>query len=224
MHTSELADLDQHDMGNPNDDVVGKPAGPSLLTRWQDKSHSLQRLEENYERLGGLIESIQKHLQTQDDRTRKIADALSSLAAPVAKLPESLRRQEEQLAAIAEQLECANERSARFEATLAELPKVADAQRQTLLAVRDEIESAKKTQDRLADSMSGFRDAVAGLTQSSTASLDTLKGLQSTAGERDERLVVLLTEHNRKFSRLFTVAIVLAAVLAAATVASLFIR
>ncbi len=208
----------------PQEDPEDKAAANTILSRWQERSQSISRLEDGYQRLSGLIESIQKHLEAQDSRTQRIADGMENLAATIAKLPDSLKEQQAQLGAIVEQLETGNTRSGRLEAAIAEIPKLADAQRETFLAIRDEIDTGRQTQQRIAESMDGFREAVGSLTQASSTSSETLKSLFATTAASDERLMTLLTDQNKKFSRLFVMAMVLAAILAAANIVSVFMK
>ncbi len=207
----------------PPEDPEEKTGSNTLLSRWQERSQSVQRLEDGYQRLSGLIESIQKHLESQDERTKNISDGMVSLANTISKLPDSLAEQQTQLRAIVEQLESANTRSARLDAAIAEIPKLADAQRETFLAIREEIDATRQVQNRIVDSMDGFREAVGTLTLASSTTVETLKSLHAIAAAGDERLTTVLTEQNKKFSRLLVVAIVMAAVLAAANIVSIFV-
>lgn len=220
----DLADVDDDGLLQPTPGSDDKSTVGTLLSRGQERTQSLQRLEDGYQRLSELVESIQQHLQNQDRRTRQIAEALATLADPITQLPENMRKQHEQLHAIAEQLEAANARSAMIESSITELPKIADAQRETLVTVRDEIAATRKTQDRVADCMDGFRDVVGSLTRASDASVATLQDLRAAAAAADDRLADLLSEQNRKTNLIVIVAIVTAAVLTIATVASIFVN
>lgn len=220
---AELANVDHNGLLKPPTDNDDRNTAGTLLSRRQERTQSLQKLEDGYQRLSELVGSIQKHLDTQDERSRKIGEGLARLTDPITRLPESVDRQHEQLRAIVEQLETANARSGRIESSMAELPKIADAQRETLVAVRDEMDGARKTQERIADSMDGFRDAVGSLNRAADASVASLRELQSATAAGDERLALLLTEQNKKTTTLVIVAIAMAAVLTIATIASMFV-
>ncbi len=218
---ADSAELGDDGPLKPANDLSSRGGVSMLLSRWQERSQSLERLEEGYQRLTELVDAIQSHLQNQDERSRTIANGLNSMVEHVARLPDALQQQHNQLAAIVEQLECAGARSGRMEAVLAELPKIADGQRQTLLALRDQIEASTKTQQGLLDSISGFSDAVGALNQSSTASMQTLRNVQASAEASQNRLANLFTEQSRRLSRLISAGLVVAAVLTVATIVSM---
>ncbi len=147
-----------------------------------------------------------------------------ALAQTVSELPQGLHNQQTQLAAIAEQFEAANARVAQWDDTVSELPNFIETQRETIGVVREQFSAAAKTQKFATESMDRFRETVATLSQSSTASVDTLKQFQAAAADRDERLVGLISDQNKKFSILFGVAIAIASCLSIATLVVLFTR
>lgn len=190
----------------------------------RNQVQAVHRLEDGYVKLTGLVDSIHKHLETQDERTRQIADALSQLAQTLGPFPEAAQAQQAQLAAMADQLESSNARFARWDATVSQIPNLADAQRETLRVFGEQVEITRLTHEQVVQSMEGFGNAVNSLGQAFSASVETLKGLQQSVTSRDDRLGTLLAEQNQKLNRLFVVALVVAAFLGVATVVMPFIR
>ena len=184
--------------------------GLAPLSRRRQREQSIQRLQEGYEQVVGLIGSIHSHLEKQDQRTRQIADALTQLAATTARLPAAAEAQSTQLATIAAQLEASNDRARRWEQTLFDLPKLAEAQREMLSSIGGELEAARQADVRMADTLGGLRDAVHSLGESSAASTRRLGDMQEAASRRDENLQNLMKEQNRRFIWLFVVTLVLA--------------
>ena len=223
ISAADPAQLDEDGLLKPGQDASNRGGVSTLLSRWQERSQSLERLEDGYQKLTDLVDGIQTHLQNQDERSRTIANGLNSMAEHVARLPDVFQQQNSQIAAIVEQLECAGARSGRIEATLGELPKVVDSQRESLLAVRDQIESSTRTQQSLVDSMGELAGAISALNQSSTDSVQTIKSVQVSAEASQVRLADLVSEHSRKLTKLIGVGLGVAGLLTVATVVSMFL-
>lgn len=210
---------------NPATDPIVHDGSRGLLhLRRSGQGQALHRLQDGYVKLTGLVDSIHNHLQTQDDRTRQMADALSQLAQTVGQLPEAAQAQHKQLAVVAEQLESSNARLARWESTISQIPSLGEAQRETLQALGEQIGLTRQTHEHIARSMDGFGEAFNSLGQAFGASVETLKDLQVSAASREDSLTTLLAEHNRRFTRLFVGAIVLAAVVGVSTVVMLILK
>lgn len=194
----------------------------SFLSSRRTQTQAVQRLEGAFDKLASLVDSIHKHLQSQDERTRQIADSLSQLAQSLSQIPDATAMQHRQLTAIAEQLEAGNARAARWESVVSEIPNLADAHRETLNALSDQIDSTRKTEENIVQSMDSLRGTAGSLGDAFTTSVDMLKDLRTASGMRDEQLIKLLHDQNRRSTRLFVVAICLAGILAVAAVAVVF--
>lgn len=96
------------------------------------RAQTIRRLEDRYDQLTGLIDSIHNHLETQETRSREMAKAVSELAASVSRLPESTQSQTRQLEAIATHLEAANTRSDRWELVMDRFAEHAESQSEAL--------------------------------------------------------------------------------------------
>jgi len=200
--------------------------GSRGLFHWPggNRSASLRRLERGYDGLGEVTDSIRRHLEAQDHRSRQMADTLAQLARTVAELPGLANAQREQLGTLVEQHESSNARLARWESTVEKIPELAEAQRAALQTVGTQFEAARQTHERMVQSTNEFTGAVRSMERSYGRSTEVLKEMHQSAVVRDGRLADLLAEHNRGMTRLWVGAIVLAASLGAATAALLMVR
>lgn len=181
------------------------------FSKRRQREEALAQLNEAYQQVAGLIESILTHLQAQDHRSAQVADALTQLAETTDRISEAAAAQSEQLGAIATQLETSNDRVRRWEQTLFELPKLAEGQREALGAIRQELQSSQEADRRMVETLEGFREAVTSWGRSSAASTEVLKELKEAASRRDEDLNTLIAAQSRRFTWLFVVTLVLAA-------------
>ncbi|MFQ5491787.1 MAG: hypothetical protein ACE5GE_13795, partial [Phycisphaerae bacterium] len=157
------------------------------------------------------VESIQTHLQAQDQRSEQIAKVLGTLAESTARLSEAAGSQSEQLGSIAGHLEVNNDRARRWEQTLFEIPKLADAQREALTAIGQELKTGHQADQRISDALQGFRQAVTGWSEASSANAQALNDLKQAAARRDEDLNQLIAVQSKRYVGLFVVTLVLAA-------------
>jgi hypothetical protein len=211
-----------HPEGAPGDGYQATTIRPWF--RRGARAQTISRLEDRYDQLTGLIDSIHKHLETQETRSGEMATALSELAASVSRLPESTQSQTRQLEAIATHLEAANTRSDRWELVMDRFAEHAESQSEALRDLGEQINATRGTHECIADSLVGFGDAMGNMSKVSSASTQALRDLQTSAASRQEQLGALFNEQGRRFGQLFAIGIVLAAVIAASTAALLVFK
>jgi len=185
---------------------------------------ALTKLEEGYNKVIDLIDAIKRHQQGQQERATEVTTSLETLAATLERMDASGRRQAEHVSAIAEEVRTAGQRSARWEEALCEFPKMAEAQRTALAAVARQLEEVGRRDGELSGSLASFRTAVQTLGDATLASSVALKDLQRTALEQQERTAELMREQNKRFTMLFAVTLVLAAVGIVAGIVSMLQR
>ncbi len=146
----------------PNPPADGLRTGLTFSRRRQ-REQAIEQLQEAYQQVAGLIESIVNHLQTQQERSGQVATALTRLAHTTTQVCEAAVAQSEQLGAIAAQLEAGNDRARRWEQTLFNLPKLAEGQREALTALRQELQAGQEADRRMIDTMEGLHGDVEGV-------------------------------------------------------------
>jgi ABC-type transporter Mla subunit MlaD len=158
------------------------PQGPKVHRR----DLSIERLQEEYERVVGLVESIHEHLERQEERSGALVVAVDGLARSLRDLPETARAQVQSLSAIHERLEQEAQRSSRVDQELTRLPGIAEASRQST--------------ERMATALDGFRGAVAKLGDSTCETTSALRQMHADAMAREERIVEFFRDHSRRFT------------------------
>lgn len=181
------------------------------FSKRRQREQALEKLQEAYQQVAGLIQSILAHLQAQDRRSEQMADALTRMAETTDRISEAASAQSERLGAIAAQLETGNDRARRWEQVLSDLPKLAEGQREALSAIHQELQSSQEADRQMVETLGGFREAVTSWGESSTASTQALTELKEAASRRDEELNTLIATQSKRFTWLFVVTLVLAA-------------
>ncbi|MCB9850045.1 MAG: hypothetical protein H6817_05010 [Phycisphaerales bacterium] len=191
--------------GAPDDESVSL----SLTSRRPDPT--LARLEEGYAKVIDLVDAIKRHQQEQELRAAEVSSSLVNIATTLECIDQAGQRQADSLELIAEQVRTGNQRSANWEEALNEFPKMAEAQREALASVVRQLEEAGRRDGTLSNSLDSFRDAVNTLGDATTASSVAIKDLQLSSLEQQERTAALIKEQGKRFTMLFVVTLVLAA-------------
>jgi hypothetical protein len=194
------------------DDPGDADAPMHMLSKRRRHDTMLEKLQEGYIQVVGLVDAIQKHQQRQDAHAQEICSSLSQMADTLNQIDVAGREQTEKLARIAEELRMGNERSVRWEEAIAQLPKMAEAQRESLSTVARQMEAVGRRDEQMSQSLDSFRDAVTSLSDASMASGVAVKNLQMSTLEAQERTAALVREQNKRFTMLFVVTLILAAV------------
>ncbi|NOS99295.1 MAG: hypothetical protein HOP29_01555 [Phycisphaerales bacterium] len=224
--------LNDHDFDTDGDGLIkpvsdqhgGNGSTGGALLRRPAQMTSLQRLEEGYHKLSGLVDSIHRHLEVRDERTRQVADSLIQLSATVGRMTEVARVQQEQLASIARLLETSDGRQARWEQAIAQIPNLVDAQRDNLQSVSAHLGAVQSTHERVAASLTGFGESVGVMRQTLVQSADVMARAQCEAAVREERMTGLFARQGRWFTGVIAAVAVLAAAVIVLNLVVLFVR
>ena len=185
---------------------------------------ALAKLEEGYAKVIELVDAIKRHQQEQEVRAVEVSSSLAQVAGTLDRIDEAGRKQADSLAIIAEEVRGGNLRAGQWEEALGEFPKMASAQREARVAVVTQLEEAGRRDGTLTESLESFREAVGTLGDATTASSVAIKDLQLSALEQQQRTAGLIREQSRRFTMLFVITLILAAVGIAAGLLSLLNR
>jgi len=181
--------------------VVPRNEGLESAGRATGALSPIERLEQQQNRVAGLVQSIQDHLTSQAQRTESIANSLEKLAGSLAHLPDSASTQLGMLEKIGDEVARSSNSARRLEDALGQLPQLADAQREALVAVGRQLEASSLASGEIVTSLSGVRDVVTEVGEATTASTESLKGLRSELATREQRVASMLAEQSGRLNR-----------------------
>lgn len=204
--SAESADTD---LAEPVEAEAGGRPAPTLVRR-RGREDTLTRLEEGFEKVVNLCDSLNVHFTLQEERSAQIADSLGRVAADMSGLARSVGDQSETLRAIVEHLESGNHRAARVEELCSHFAKLTEAQRQSLAVVSQQVESSRRTDEEIAQSLRTFQESICVLGQSCAESTDALRQMRGEASARDDRLAATMDRASRRFLWLFGITLAVA--------------
>lgn len=189
---------------------------------------NLERLEAQYARVETLMDAIERNMESQADRSERIACSLDSLAQSLTGVPEAFRHQLEVLANIRETVTVEQDRAGRIEESLAEWPRVADAQRETMVSISRQLDEAREANAGTNSAVEECRHAFAKVEETTDASTKALERYAEETRTGTDRMARLLEEQAdlqagfaRRFQLFAGAAIGLAGVAAVIAVISL---
>jgi chromosome segregation ATPase len=210
---------DAVDGGGSASGQAGQPgdgrADVTALSRRRRNEIAIERLQDGYDKVVELIDSIQKHQQQQEARAVEISSSLAQVAQALETIESTDERQGETLGRIADELRSANERAAEWGQAVSRLPPIVESQRESLEGLNRHMEALGQRDEHLTESLGSFREVVSSLSDATTASSVAIKSLQMSTIEGDERIAALMREQNKRFNMLFgvTLALVVIAIL-----------
>jgi archaellum component FlaC len=196
--------------------LAPSPAKPSAADR------ALERLETEYHRVVGLIESISTHLERQEQRATSMMAAVDALAGTLSSLPVEARAEAEALAGIREQLKEDAVRAKRLEDQFVQFPKLADMQRETMASIDRRLSDDTARNEGIRDSLGEVRQALVTVGESASASTSLLREVHTRSLEREDRLGSLLESQSRRLTWLAVIAISVAATAVVVSAIALF--
>lgn len=201
-HSDVMLDSEVSELSPPNQLTSANDSPSRRVSRlkFSQRETAIERLEEGYEKVIELIESIQRHLVVQEERSASVASSLSQLADSLRHMPDATESQRNLLGSIAERAESQAVCLRRLEENLAQLPHLADAQRETLAAISHQLDSSRQSSDRVSGTLELFNDSMVALSGSTQNAASAFERLHAEASARDERVARLLYEQTKRFT------------------------
>jgi methyl-accepting chemotaxis protein len=194
------------------------------LVRWSKREQTLNRLQEGYERINGVIEEIQKHLAQQGERTDRICTALEQLARSTTDMSSLSRAHVESLESIAGHIEAGNARLGQVVDSVGEIPKATRVQTEAIHGIRKQLEMAGEQNLVTSQTMEKLSTAISTLGEVNTTQLEALNQMNRKSDDQAERLGKLIARQNKRFIMLFVVTIVLAVAAITAAILGMALR
>jgi hypothetical protein len=190
---------------SPVETAPDDPAEAGALARFRlSRGSSLERLEEEYKRIVGLIDEIQAHMSAQQQRTGAMAGSLETLVTSLRDLPALSQQQVDVLGQLQETASSQHGSMKRLEGELAQLPRLADAQREALVAVDRKLAESRQTSARMADALDALRSAVGRMSEASETSGKVLEKLHWDITAREDRMADLIEHQTQRLTILAT--------------------
>jgi methyl-accepting chemotaxis protein len=184
----------------PNDSVSSGPSGPTGLLRWPgNRQQTMERLQAGYERMLGLCQTIDDHLQSQRSQGQQVADSLSQLTGSIGEVPVLLSQLSQRLDRIAEQAVKASSSTERLSDAIDQLIPAQRSQNDLLSSVHRQLGDSAHTNSQLADVLVELKGAMQGLSRSEGERMKALESLTHMLASRDREFTAMIEQQNKTF-------------------------
>lgn len=188
------------------------PSAAATRSRLSRSSTGQERIEQEYNRVVGLVESIQEHMGHNAERFEMMCQSIDRLTDNLKHLPETSLSQLEVLESLREGVAAEAQRSIKVEQAVSQLPQLADAQRETMVSINRRMEESKETNEILTETLSGVRQSVEQVGQATENSANTISKMRSHDAEHQEKIVTLLQQQTNRITWMASAAIALAVI------------
>ncbi|HUW82881.1 MAG TPA: hypothetical protein VMZ31_08800 [Phycisphaerae bacterium] len=208
--SAPLPPVDEDGLLTAQDESADTQRPPGPITRWSRREQALHQLQDGYDKMVGLLDSVHRHMEVQQARTEQLVDAVRQLSAVSQDTPAHVRRLVDLMGSIGSQLETTNVRTMQLADAVGELPQSIQSQTDTLKSLNEQLGLSNETRVQVANSLSDLGKAVHILNQQGQTQSDQLRLLQVAAEQRDEKLSDALRMQGKRMLITVIVALVLA--------------
>jgi chromosome segregation ATPase len=181
------------------------PADPQAsrslgLLHWSgNRQQAVERLQAGYERMLGLCQTIDDHLQSQRQQGQQVADSLSQLTGSIGEVPGLLDQLGQRLDRIGEQAVKASSSTERLSDAIDQLVPAQRSQNDLLSSVHRQLGESAHTNTQLSDVLVELKGAMQGLSRSETERMKVFEQLASMLATRDREFTAIVQQQNKAF-------------------------
>lgn len=164
---------------------------------WNRRSERTALVRENAQRAGDLMDAMESHFRTQDERGRQMIESVQNVARVLEQFTEQQRTQGDALRSIAQDVVTARQHTAIVSESISRVPQTLQAQGEALRALGTRLEASREGEERLTQSLQTFGTAVDALRGSSHAQVEMLARLSADEREQRDALTSLVKSQSR---------------------------
>ncbi|TFG49947.1 MAG: hypothetical protein E4H40_02100 [Candidatus Brocadiia bacterium] len=199
---------------DPAEDYQINENSSMLPARNNKKEQPLAMMEDGFNRLVEVLESINNNVVQQREHNAEMVDKLSELSDSTRTLPQSVESQSHAAELMTDEIKKQSLYSQQLAETIKSLPELNHDQLEKLGDIARHLEKSTEAELQRAESFNQFGQATQGLLNNSKAQTLSLTNIGRMLEQNEQQLLELSKRQSRRFAWLL--AIVLAVSLAAA--------
>jgi chromosome segregation ATPase len=178
-------------------------AEQSLMRKPTDKSQSMERLQEGFNRLIGQLEGINENLAQQAHQQQELIDKISLLPKVVESFPSAITNQQRMIEHLSEQMEVAAAANRQFIDAVKKIPDEAMRQTDALHSINRQLSSLSDTDIAMNENFVKFNGALEKLSSATAGQTDGIVQMSQTFEASDRYLKHLVAQQNKRFTWIF---------------------
>jgi chromosome segregation ATPase len=178
-------------------------AEQSLARKPLDRSPSLERMQEGFNRLIGQLEGINENLAQQAHQQQELIDKISQLPKVVESFPSAIANQQRMIEHLSEQMEAAAVANRQFVEAVKKIPDEAMRQTDALHSMNRQLSSLADTDMAMNENFAKFNGALDKLSSTTAGQTDGIIQMSQTFEASDRYLKHLVSQQNKRFTWVF---------------------
>ena len=183
-----------------NSPVVVKKVGPD------DKTQSLEKLQEGFSNLIEQLSGINKHLGHQATHHEDLMRRIERLPEILETFPAVVENQKQLTDQLLEQLKAASVKEQQFLEAVEKIPTETAKQTDALAEIDHQLAAAADADVQMAESFNRFNETLDKLDQTTVGQTDGILQMSKTFATSDRYLKYLISRQNKRFMWIFITA------------------
>jgi len=198
--SAEPAVDESRDAGTQSSPIVVKTVQP------MDKTQSLEKLQEGFNKLIRQLEGINEHLNRQVTQNEDLMSRMDKLPNVLESFPTIVENQEQLTEQLLEQLKANATKDQQFVDAVAKIPTETAKQTDALVDIDHQLAAAADTDVQMTESFNKFNETLDKLNQSTVGQTDGIMQMSKTFATSDRYLKYIISRQNKRFMWIFMIA------------------
>jgi chromosome segregation ATPase len=187
------------------DEAYGRSdaAAQVLVRKPADKTQSLERMQEGFNRLVGQLEGINENLAQQTRQQQELIDKMSQLPRVVEAFPAAIANQQRMVEHLAARLEAATASNQQFIDSVKKIPDEAMRQTELLYGINRQLTATADAEMMMSENFAKFNQTLEKVNASTTSQTDSIIQMGQTFEASDRYLKHLIAQQQKRFLWIF---------------------
>lgn len=203
---------DQPSAGTANRLDASDESKPVTVKRRSSKQEVLQKIEEGYDEMIGVVRSVKDHMAKQGERQERLLEMLDGLPEAIKSLPQTMRNQTDVLELLHEELKRQGVKDERLASALEGVAKSQETSDKTMNAIHTQLNVQAQTNSSMLEGFQEVNGSLENLTQRNEATVDAVAGLAEKTKQSDATVKELFERSQRQITVMSVVSWTLAIV------------
>lgn len=173
----------------------------------RDKTQSLEKLQEGFNKLIDQLQGINEHLNRQAAQNEDLMSRIEQLPKLLESFPAVVENQKQITEQLLEQLKATTLKDQQFIEAVEKIPAETAKQTDALVNIDHQLAAAADTDVQMAESFNKFNDTLDKLNQSTIGHTDSIGQMSRTFATSDRYLKYIISRQSKRFMWVFIAAI-----------------
>ncbi len=197
------------DSAEPTADDRGAKSSQVMVKTVQpmDKTQSLEKLQEGFNKLIGQLQGINEHLNRHVSQNEDLMTRIEQLPKLLESFPAVVENQKQLIEQLLEQLKATSAKEQQFVDVVGKIPAETTKQTDCLVDIDHQLAAAADADVQMTESFNKFNETLDKLNQSTVGQTDSIMQMSKTFATSDRYLKYIISRQNKRFMWVFITAV-----------------